>query len=327
MFLIVDNGYSWNNGPTGDTATDESHPNCEDIPYSTHDWIADHARALLPDEEREWLDENKKMYLLGTEAPDNRKIPNSCNAPNNGYDDRSKGHSVTWDQDFSDFFIDSHGNKADRAAFRAKDEYLKAKSSVRNGELSDAAYYLGAMAHYIGDVSQYGHSVDFETKQHHGGYERLISTKTESFDAGIFEEYIEEDGLAQTNAYEAVVVISRTTAAGEGNIKSAKWVEDHYNNDTQEYWDSVGAALNLGVNVLADVLHNFYTENEELINNPSMDDLSEPVTYIVKPGDTLGSIAREFYGDGRRWRTILNANSDKIDDPRNLRVGTELVIP
>lgn len=325
MFLFVEYGYPWNNGPSGDTITDDSHPSCGDVPYSTHDWIADHARALLPDDEREWLDNSKKMYLLGTEAPDNDNIPDSCHAPNNGYDDRRKGHSVTWDQDFSDFFIDSHGNKADRAAFRAKDEYLKAKSSVRNGDLSDAAYYLGAMAHYIGDVSQYGHSVDFEA--HHGDYEGVISRRTDSFNAGEFEQYIEADGLTQINAYDAVVIVSKATAGGEWNIQSAEWMDENYNTNTQEYWDSVGASLNVGVNVLGDVLHNFYIENEEFINNPSGGDASEPVTYIVKPGDTLGSIAREFYGDGRRWRTILHANSDKVDNPRNLQVGTELVIP
>ena len=44
-------------------------------------------------------------------------------------------------------------------------------------------------------------------------------------------------------------------------------------------------------------------------------------------GDTLSSIARELYGDGRRWRTILAANRDRVDDPRSLQVGTVLVIP
>ena len=35
-------------------------------------------------------------------------------------------------------------------------------------------------------------------------------------------------------------------------------MELHYDNKDQEYLDSVGAALNIGVNKLADVLHRFW---------------------------------------------------------------------
>jgi len=170
LFIYQESVFSWNNGPSGDAATAEDHPSCENIPYSTHDWVADHARDFLPEEERKWLDDNKKLYLLGTEAPDNDDIPDTCMAPNNGYDDRRKGHSVKWKEDFSAF-----EQNQDRAAFRAKGEYLKAEQAIREGNLADAAYYAGAMAHYIGDVSQYGHSVDFE--DHHSDYESLIKTR------------------------------------------------------------------------------------------------------------------------------------------------------
>jgi nucleoid-associated protein YgaU len=39
------------------------------------------------------------------------------------------------------------------------------------------------------------------------------------------------------------------------------------------------------------------------------------------------SIANEFYRGGRRWRRILKANRDKVDDPRNLQVDVILMIP
>ncbi len=310
--------FPWNNGPSSDSATDEDHPDCQNIPYSTHDWIADHTRVFLPEEERKWLDNNLKLYLLGTEAPDNKKIPNTCNVPNNGYDDRNKGHSVKWNKSFSKL-------EEDRAAVRAKDEYLKVEKAIKEGKLSDAAFYAGAMAHYIGDVSQYGHSVDFET--HHSDYERLISSKTESFNGGVFEDYLTPDGLSVLDPYDAVVEISLATARGEGTIQPASWMDSHYKNRNQEYWDSVGASLNKGVNLLADVLHTLYQKNKELINHPTLANEVETVSYTVQQGDTLGSIAMKFYGDGRRWRSILAANRDKIDDPKNLQIGTVLVIP
>ena len=52
-----------------------------------------------------------------------------------------------------------------------------------------------------------------------------------------------------------------------------------------------------------------------------------PRIYVVKPGDTLGSIAARFLGDARHWRIIFDANRDKISNPNLIAVGMELVIP
>ena len=49
--------------------------------------------------------------------------------------------------------------------------------------------------------------------------------------------------------------------------------------------------------------------------------------YTVQSGDTLGSIAKKFYGDGRKWPTIAAANKDILPDPNKLRVGMKLQIP
>ena len=48
-------------------------------------------------------------------------------------------------------------------------------------------------------------------------------------------------------------------------------------------------------------------------------------TYTVRPGDTLGKIAKKFYGDARRFTLIVSANS--IANPDKLTVGEELAIP
>ena len=50
--------------------------------------------------------------------------------------------------------------------------------------------------------------------------------------------------------------------------------------------------------------------------------------YVVQAGDLLGMIAHHFYGDAKKWDILYNANKKKIGpDPRQLRVGIELVIP
>jgi LysM repeat protein len=50
-------------------------------------------------------------------------------------------------------------------------------------------------------------------------------------------------------------------------------------------------------------------------------------TYIVQHGDTLVSISRKFYKTSTRWKQILDANRDVIDNPKRLTAGQTLVIP
>jgi hypothetical protein len=47
--------------------------------------------------------------------------------------------------------------------------------------------------------------------------------------------------------------------------------------------------------------------------------------YTVKRGDTLQSIAKDQYGDWRKWKKIAEAN--KITKPRSIEVGDVLKIP
>jgi nucleoid-associated protein YgaU len=50
--------------------------------------------------------------------------------------------------------------------------------------------------------------------------------------------------------------------------------------------------------------------------------------YIVRPGDSLWSIAQSIYGNGGRWQEIYNANTAKIGpNPSLIFAGTELTIP
>jgi nucleoid-associated protein YgaU len=51
-------------------------------------------------------------------------------------------------------------------------------------------------------------------------------------------------------------------------------------------------------------------------------------TYEVQSGDTLLSIAQQYYSDPTQWRVIYDANKDTIGaDPDKLQVGMKLTIP
>ena len=47
---------------------------------------------------------------------------------------------------------------------------------------------------------------------------------------------------------------------------------------------------------------------------------------VVKAGDTIGGIAKEFYGNAKYADVILKANP-QIKDAKRLKIGTKLVIP
>lgn len=57
-------------------------------------------------------------------------------------------------------------------------------------------------------------------------------------------------------------------------------------------------------------------------------DASAGDTYEVQSGDTLLTIAEQFYGDASQWRRIYDANKDAIgSDPDKLKIGMKLKIP
>ena len=146
--------------------------------------------------------------------------------------------------------------EVDRAAWRAQEEYDKAGQAFQRGDLQDAAFYLGAMAHYVGDVSAYPHSIPNE--QHHSDYENRVKRRTRSFDAGHYESYISGDNLVRRRAYTAVKRVSKVTGKGRGKVLSAADMDAKYSTQGQGYTDSIGHSLNLAVNELADVLHTFH---------------------------------------------------------------------
>jgi len=49
--------------------------------------------------------------------------------------------------------------------------------------------------------------------------------------------------------------------------------------------------------------------------------------HTVRPGETLGDIARQYLGSAASWSRIWEANRDQVQNPDRIRVGMELRIP
>jgi 5'-nucleotidase len=55
---------------------------------------------------------------------------------------------------------------------------------------------------------------------------------------------------------------------------------------------------------------------------------AQPHVHVVRKGDTLFSLARQYYGgDASQWRRIYEANRTQIPDRNRIKVGQELLIP
>jgi nucleoid-associated protein YgaU len=52
-----------------------------------------------------------------------------------------------------------------------------------------------------------------------------------------------------------------------------------------------------------------------------------PRRHIVAKGDTLYSLAQQYYENRSRWRDIYSANRTRMNGPDDLRIGMELIIP
>jgi nucleoid-associated protein YgaU len=65
--------------------------------------------------------------------------------------------------------------------------------------------------------------------------------------------------------------------------------------------------------------------------DPNFSDLQHDITvasgtmYVVKSGDTLSKISKNYYGDANQYNKIAQANN--ISNPEKIQIGQELKIP
>lgn len=49
--------------------------------------------------------------------------------------------------------------------------------------------------------------------------------------------------------------------------------------------------------------------------------------HVVKSGETLGKIAKQYYGDAMKYKDIYAVNTDILKNPDLIHPGQELIIP
>lgn len=60
---------------------------------------------------------------------------------------------------------------------------------------------------------------------------------------------------------------------------------------------------------------------------PAPEEVSNDEFYEIKKGDTLGAIAKQFYGNASQYMRIFEANREIISDPDKIYPGQKIRIP
>jgi hypothetical protein len=230
----------WSNGGY---SADAGHPD-----YGTHDWIAEHALDWLPQQEKQWLLDNKASYLYGTELPDNNQAPD-------GIGDTTKHHV---------YYSATGTVQDDAAAVRAGEEYANVVSAFNAGSFDEAAKRLGMVTHYIADMAVFGHVMGASTawgaETHHSDYEDYVQVRTDSY-VDDFNSFLVFDGnLGTLSAADAALTLANDTTFDADGSYTCVWMDQNYNWNDATFKNRSGESLNLAVNLIADVLHTFYSQ-------------------------------------------------------------------
>ena len=85
--------------------------------------------------------------------------------------------------------------------------------------------------------------------------------------------------------------------------------------ESNKIWDALKTIPDWRTEVVADI---------KVVGDPAP---AAAETYTVKPGDTLGKIARETLGDANEYMKIFDLNKDQLGDPDRIKPGQVLKLP
>ncbi|MFD2528804.1 LysM peptidoglycan-binding domain-containing protein [Polaribacter marinaquae] len=118
--------------------------------------------------------------------------------------------------------------------------------------------------------------------------------------------------------YQSVLNLGEELAIKNGDVKEENGV-----------LHVVGTAKNqYEKNLLWDEIKKVGGENPtDIMADISVEDTSIFANHTVKSGDTLGKIAKQYYGKSSKYTAIFEANTNILKSPDVIYPGQELVIP
>lgn len=233
--------------------------------FGTHDWIAYEGYRIASREANlDWIKNNLNAFYIGTEAPDSgsKLFPSA----GGGYHDTGACHCVLY------------GSRRevirDRAAMRAQQEFNKSQQALEDGNYKLAAFYAGAMAHYIGDLSQFMHLMGEgsrwgpEDRDYHKRFEEVIDKTMDAAErrSTLLSQYVQKKSVGGDNAEEVTFTVAKFTDTGGGTTRTAGWMYNTWLTEIEEgdtrkiaEWDrkfveQTGHNVNTAINGIAKLL-------------------------------------------------------------------------
>ncbi|UYP47832.1 hypothetical protein NEF87_004117 [Candidatus Lokiarchaeum ossiferum] len=202
--------------------------------YGTHDWIADYALQslmALNGSQWQWLEDRKEIYYVGTEAPDNSGINIVLDGSTiEGFGDTTYHHV---------YFYENGTVLEDDSAVRAKWCGDWADVSFSAGDFDKAAFYLGAMTHYIADLGMYAHVADnyvapynIYFDEHHSTIEGYVNTRTNEYDDMVEFFHISNINVTSITPYNSAIQLAWQTykdpSPSESITRDALWLHNNH---------------------------------------------------------------------------------------------------
>ena len=118
--------------------------------------------------------------------------------------------------------------------------------------------------------------------------------------------------------YQSVLDLGEKLNIQDGNVVEENGVLKVWGTANTQYeknllWDSIKAA---GGENPSDIMADIKVADESVFHR-----------HVVQSGETLGKIAKHYYGDAMKYQAIFEANTDKLKNPDLIYPNQELVIP
>jgi nucleoid-associated protein YgaU len=118
--------------------------------------------------------------------------------------------------------------------------------------------------------------------------------------------------------YQSVLALGQELGTKDGSVSEENGVLKvtgtvHTEHEKNQLWDKIKA---VGGSNPTDIVADIRVETTDYF-----------AKYTVEKGDTLGKIAKHFYGEPAKYTQIFEANRNILSDADVIEVGQELVIP
>jgi nucleoid-associated protein YgaU len=132
-------------------------------------------------------------------------------------------------------------------------------------------------------------------------------------------------GVAQDNATKEKAILIAGNIAGVESVDADQLVTAEVIDEDE--MEEVVDSLVEDAQVEAEAQAEEGVESDEVATKAQENQTSEPRFYTIQEGDTLWKIAQEFYGDGNKYRYIVEQNLEVIKDEDRIYPGQAIRIP